>query len=321
MVLISFGGNDAHMVADSDRAFVETTLSSYRAFIYKFKIGLLAIAFWEKIIIPSKELSEDELVHRVGVQDYKNNLIKIIEISKANNIECILLTRPFIGKSPNKLWWKNFAPSYIEATIEVGKIYNIQVVDIYSYFKEEKKYFVDESHFSEEGHRLAAKIISNHLGHLFKKAEDTLFDFGTLDARSYMREGWSFDEKSSDGTTFVWSEGKKSVLEFFLSDPREIQMSFRCYPLALPGSPSQTIAVVLNGKEIDHVVLHEPGFAEYRIVLPNEAVMPGENRLEFRYTYARAPKDIIPGAADVRQLAVSWDYIRLVHHRENTVPL
>lgn len=78
-----------------------------------------------------------------------------------------------------------------------------------------------------------------------------------------------------------------------------------------PGSPTQTIAIAVNGKEIEHVVLHEPGFAEYRIVLPNEAVMPGENRLEFRYRYARAPKDVIPGMADARPLAVSWDYIYL----------
>jgi lysophospholipase L1-like esterase len=163
MVLISFGANDAHMLAVSDAEFIKTTLSSYKPFLSKFKIGQVIIAFLEKVVSSKKESGKDELVHRVSVEEYKENLIKIIEISKKNNIECILLTRPFIGKSPNKLWWKNFAPDYVKATIEVGKNHGVPVVDIYSYFKDKDQYFADESHFNEDGHRLAAKIIYDHI--------------------------------------------------------------------------------------------------------------------------------------------------------------
>lgn len=170
MVLISFGVNDAHMVAVSDAEFIKanaefikTTLSSYKSFLFKFKIGQVVIAFFEKVISSKKESGKDGLVHRVSVEEYKDNLIKIIEISKKNNIECILLTRPFIGESPNKLWWKNFAPDYVKATIEVGKTYGAPVIDIYSLFRDKEQYFADEAHFNEEGHRLAAKIIYDQI--------------------------------------------------------------------------------------------------------------------------------------------------------------
>ena len=168
MVLISFGANDAHMVAVSDAEFIATQYASFKPFLYKFKTGELVIAFLDKVISSKKAVGKDELVHRVSVEEYKDNLTKIIEISKKNNIECILLTRPFIGKSPDSLWWKNFAPAYVKATIEVGKNYDVPVIDMYSYFRDKDQYFADESHFNENGHRLAAKIIYDHIKHLLE---------------------------------------------------------------------------------------------------------------------------------------------------------
>ena len=170
LVLISFGVNDAHLVEVSDADFtrtnadfIKTKLSSYKPFLYKFKIGQVVLAFLGKVMSPKKGSGKDELVHRVSVDEYKDNLIRMIEISKKNNITCILLTRPFIGESPNKLWWKNFAPDYVKATIEVGQNYDAPVIDLYSQFKDKEEYFADESHFNEKGHRLAAKIVYDQI--------------------------------------------------------------------------------------------------------------------------------------------------------------
>ncbi|HVN24844.1 MAG TPA: GDSL-type esterase/lipase family protein [Syntrophorhabdales bacterium] len=163
MVLISFGANDAHMVAVSDAEFTTRVFSRYKAFLYRFRVGQLIIAFLEKAMTQKKESGKDELVHRVSVEEYKHNLTKIVEISKKNNIVCILLTRPFIGKPHDRLSWKYFAPEYVKATVEVGKETGAPVVDIYSYFKDKEQYFADESHFNEDGHKFAAKVIYDQI--------------------------------------------------------------------------------------------------------------------------------------------------------------
>ncbi|MHC4455495.1 MAG: SGNH/GDSL hydrolase family protein [Planctomycetota bacterium] len=165
MVLISFGCNDAHKVEISDAEFNKMDFTFYQKtlHLHKFKIGQLIIAFWQTLDKSRKDKKSGELVHRVSSQEYKDNLEQIIEISKRNNIKCVLLTRPFIGKSPNKIWWKNFAPLYNDATFEVGNRNFIPVIDIYSHFKDKKEYFIDESHFNEEGHRLAAEFIYHQI--------------------------------------------------------------------------------------------------------------------------------------------------------------
>jgi lysophospholipase L1-like esterase len=84
----------------------------------------------------------------------------------------VLLTRPFIGESPNELWWKNFAPAYNAATVEVAKSNGVLVVDTYAYCKGKKEYFSDESHFNERGHRATASIIYENIKALLAHLED-----------------------------------------------------------------------------------------------------------------------------------------------------
>ena len=144
-----------------------------------------------------------------------------------------------------------------------------------------------------------------------KKPEIVQIDFGTPEARTYMQNGWSTDEKWPDCSTFVWGIGQKSTLEFFLPGAREILIAFRCVPFQFPGSDAQSISIVVNGKDVAQVTLKPAPPAEYQIFLPSDATVPEKNRLEFRYAYARAPVDVIPGAVDGRPLAVYWDYINM----------
>ena len=157
MVLISFGCNDAMRVTESDADFDSRKIRKLRpdVFLLKFRVGQLLLAFLDKAL-PSRKA---RLIPRVDLEEYKNNLTEIIRLSKERRITTVLLTRPFIGPSPNEWWWKNFAPAYNAATREIAKENGIPMVDVYSYFANKKRYFVDESHFNEEGHRLAARII------------------------------------------------------------------------------------------------------------------------------------------------------------------
>jgi arylsulfatase A-like enzyme len=76
------------------------------------------------------------------------------------------------------------------------------------------------------------------------------------------------------------------------------------------------VEIVLNGVPIDTLRLHstwEP--LEYRVSLPAELQVVGENLLELCYAYNRRPSEVIPGSNDPRPLAVMWTsiYIDGVH--------
>jgi hypothetical protein len=76
-------------------------------------------------------------------------------------VGCILLTRPFIGESPGPWCWKTYAPDYVAATSAAGSELEVPVVDVYRAFRDSSALFADESHFTEEGHREAAKLIGD----------------------------------------------------------------------------------------------------------------------------------------------------------------
>ena len=157
MVLISFGSNDAHMVTVSDDEFNRRTIRKINLdiLLHKFKTGQLVIEFFDKILL--KKIFP--LVHRVNLNEYRNNLNEIIRISKTKGIKIVLLTRPYIGESPDRFYWKNFGLDYNAATIKVAKDNSVPVIDVYSYFRNKEEYFIDECHFSKAGHDEAAKLI------------------------------------------------------------------------------------------------------------------------------------------------------------------
>ena len=99
------------------------------------------------------------MVFRVGPAKYAENLGKIVALARRRGARVVLLTRPYIGKSSNPTWWKNFAPRYVEVTLEVGRRLNVPVVDVHSHFSKRPGLFADESHFNAAGHRAAAELI------------------------------------------------------------------------------------------------------------------------------------------------------------------
>ncbi len=158
------------------------------------------------------------------------------------------------------------------------------------------------------------EIVSHDLVELLPSAtvtpETSFIDFGSEAARTRLRAGFSADETSGDGTTFVWSEGAGSELELFVSEPRALALTVRCWPFSFPGAPRQKLSFFLNGEPFAEVELAAET-AEYRVTLPVARVLAGENLLQARYGYSRAVKDVFPGAADGRRLAVAWDWLRV----------
>jgi hypothetical protein len=129
-------------------------------------------------------------------------------------------------------------------------------------------------------------------------------DIGHVTARRWMRTGWERDE-GSDGETFAWSNGDRSVLTVPLPAGGDIRMDFDALPFVFPRSPPQRVTIVLNGTVLEEVQL-QPGLQRYSVNLPAAALRESSDTLEFRYAYARVPREVLPNSSDVRELAVAW---------------
>lgn len=159
MVLISFGTNDAHQVTLSDAEYVSR--DKKLALLSKSRLGTLVIAFFDKLRLLQKDNKQGKgaLVPRVSLEEYKSNLNEIIRVSKEKNIKTVLLTRPYMGTPPDKLYWLNFAPEYNKSVIDVAEHNKVPVVDVSSYFSDKADYFMDDCHFTRLGHKIASALI------------------------------------------------------------------------------------------------------------------------------------------------------------------
>ena len=160
VVLISFGSNDAHWVTQPDRdysamSFRRTVLGQL---MQKTRLGELAIS-----VIEGGSRPDATLVPRVSLDDFRANLTAMIGEARARRVEIVLLTRPYVGSIPNAFWWKNRGADYSAATAEIAAAEAVPMIDVYSFFKGRDELFADESHFTDEGHRIAALIILDHL--------------------------------------------------------------------------------------------------------------------------------------------------------------
>ena len=136
--------------------------------------------------------------------------------------------------------------------------------------------------------------------------EPLVLDLGTAEARPFLGDGWSWNERSA-GSTFVWGTGASSELSFFLSTARELDLEMRCFPFWYQGAPAQILRPTLNDTTLEPISLTRNP-AVYSIHVPTDASRKGLNRLLFEYAYSRPPEDSKGG--DTRSLAAGWDWIR-----------
>jgi hypothetical protein len=123
-------------------------------------------------------------------------------------------------------------------------------------------------------------------------------------ARRWMQGGWG-DSEGTAGDAFVWSRGAQSVLRVHLPSQVDIRMHFKVLPLDPGRGHTQRITVLLNDSLVDEVRV-QAGLGNYSVRLPAGIRREPFSTLEFRYAFTRAPRDIVPGSVDERQLAVAW---------------
>lgn len=134
-------------------------------------------------------------------------------------------------------------------------------------------------------------------------------NFGDPATRRWMRRGWN-DTEVANGRAFAWSDGRRSVLSAPIPDDRDVRMAFEALPFTYRRSPTQQIAIVLNGTKVGTVTLGS-GLQRYSVVLPSTALHNAVDVIEFQYADARMPADVLRGATDARTLAVAWYSIDL----------
>jgi lysophospholipase L1-like esterase len=161
LVLVSFGANDAMMVTASDAEFAARKVRSLDLdkALMKLRTGQLFLSVTDKL----SQGGKGEPVPRVSLQEYKENLEEIIRVAQENGVKVVLLTRPFTGESPHGGWWKNYAPAYNAAVREVAEGTRTPCIDVYAHFAAEQAYFIDESHFTQKGHRVMAELIHDEI--------------------------------------------------------------------------------------------------------------------------------------------------------------
>jgi lysophospholipase L1-like esterase len=160
VVLISFGSNDAHRVRRPDREFAgrSSRFRDWERWFTHYRLGQLTTAALQALGGGSGELQP-----RVGLDEYRRHLRQMAELGRSEGVQVVFLTRPFEFEISDPLWWKNFGYDYNAATAEVAAAERVPLIDLYSFFKGRRGYFADESHFTAEGHGVAAQIVVTHL--------------------------------------------------------------------------------------------------------------------------------------------------------------
>jgi lysophospholipase L1-like esterase len=165
LVLVSFGGNDAHPVTVPDVEYVRRhdRIERVTRATRKLRLAQLAVAVWDRA-----QMMNDggKLGPRVSLDDYKAHLREIVREGRERGVRVVLLTRPYVGESTDPASWKTYAPQYNAATIEIGRTENVPVIDVYAAFKDHPDVFDDEAHFGVKGHRMAAELLHAELAKL-----------------------------------------------------------------------------------------------------------------------------------------------------------
>lgn len=141
----------------------------------------------EKMEISESEMKNELLIHEEYAANFKNRLAQLIEISKNNGIEPVLITQPMLWgegidpetgidlekvkidkKKNGKLYW-NILELYNDQTRQVGKEINVLVIDLANKMPKDSLYFYDGIHYTNEGVVKIVDIINSDLTEYLKK--------------------------------------------------------------------------------------------------------------------------------------------------------
>ncbi len=163
LVLVSFGWNDlAPALGAPDRDFrtpppawlaLQRWLLRYRAF-------LVARRYWPRDEPPPPSGP------RVPLDDYLANLAGFLDTAAEHGGRAVLLTRPHL-EPPERLAerddWRRQVPAYNDAVRRLAAERGAPLVDVQREFADRPGEFVDECHFTPDGHLAMARLVAAEL--------------------------------------------------------------------------------------------------------------------------------------------------------------
>jgi lysophospholipase L1-like esterase len=168
VLTVSFGSNDAHRVrvSDAERSGAGPWTSWLKGRLEDYRLGRVLLGAIDRL----GAAGAARTVPRVGLASYRANLRRIAATARAHGARVVFLTRPYIGAPESADSWRVAAPDYNAATIEVAVELGLPTVDLYTIFRHRDALFADESHFTPEGHAIAARLVYEELRPLVQGA-------------------------------------------------------------------------------------------------------------------------------------------------------
>lgn len=147
--------------------------------------------------VPEKQIEEAKEEHRKKhLKSYAVRLIKLIELSRENNIEPVLITQPYLlGKGIDdrtgvdlatvdahssgngKMAWE-ILELYNDVVRKVGQDHQVLAIDLARELPKSSRIFYDFFHYTNEGSVEIANIIYQHLNPFLQKKASSLFYVG-----------------------------------------------------------------------------------------------------------------------------------------------
>ena len=100
--------------------------------------------------------------HEYGLSLFRRNLASIARICKQHNIELVLLSQPSTMEE-SKYISKEVFDAYSQAIGSVAHEEQVSFVDMFAKFGHDKKFFVDQFHYTPEGIQRFASILASDL--------------------------------------------------------------------------------------------------------------------------------------------------------------
>jgi hypothetical protein len=149
---------------------------------------------------------------------------------------------------------------------------------------------------------------------------NVLIDLGGPGDDRFLAGGWAGREEAG-ALRFRWGMTGESNVVLPLRAPLTLNrespdpnadflLRLRAQPFRFPGSPAQTVSVLVNHEEVETLTL-VPELAEYEVTVPARFWRRYLNGITFKYGYARSPGEL--GLSDdARPLAVLFDTVELI---------
>ena len=146
------------------------------------------------------------------------------------------------------------------------------------------------------------------------EATQRAIDFDGETASIRVRSGWSGSERTSDGASFCWAEGREAILSTAGVVPQPYRVSIRAWSFNYAEAPPQHLTLFVNDTRVAEIAVSSAP-TEHSFETPWSVWASQENVLRFKFSRADAPRDRVAGSADARPLAVAFDWVRVVPWR------